>query len=245
MDDSQLTDDQAAAVGFASMCCCLLAGVGLVVLIVWLVRGGQRQGSSRRMQPPAPVAAPQFAGAPAARPTPGGEVPQLSVLAVGFDARWRHTVESATSAPTRATNLLDARVELVQRAAKALLEVEPHWAHFGYGEKELTDLGAAQQSYQFAIDDFRARAHVPAEPLGTHVVAVLIIAARAHLRGVSTLDDRRQAHAALSDRLALGRDALLGAELLWAPLAGAISSHTVIQRFPEVRLLTDVPTGNG
>ncbi|HRO60799.1 MAG TPA: AAA family ATPase [Burkholderiaceae bacterium] len=128
------------------------------------------------------------------------------------------------------------RVQLVQRAVKALLGIAPQWRHVGYGEKDLNDLGSAQQSYQSALADFRARAAEPADG-GALSVLVLVLCTRGRRAGVTRLETRQQIHELLNDRLLVSPGSLLGAEVLLAPGQGSLSEPVARQRFPEMHVV--------
>jgi len=215
--------------------------------------GGPYQPPGGPYQPPGSPYAPQ--PGPYTPPTqPGPYTPQpygqatqpaaaqpgalhLAVLAVGLDFTTRELVASQLAAPIAATNAFDLRVMLVQRVANVLLQTESAWRYFGYGEKALPDLGAAEQSYRANVEDFRLRSNIAAEPLGTVTVLTVVLATRAPLQGITRLDDPGQLRAALQSWQRLDSSLLLGAEYLWAPPAGAISDEAMARRFPEMQRL--------
>lgn len=217
---NDLTDDQAAALGFGSLCCCLIGVLAMVALIVWAVR---------RSSKPVP-------------PSPAAGTIQLSIFALGLEPQARAVVEQQlaqlriSSVPTSP----ETRGLLVREAARALLTVQPSWKQFGYGEKPgLPDLGSAEVSYRAASDDFRARAQsvgATASPDSGLVLVTLLICSRRGLLGVSRLDDPLQVRNVLEDRMRVGDADLLGAELLWAPATpgGTVSQAEVGLRFPEM-----------
>lgn len=229
MEQPQLTEDQAAGIAVLGLCCCLMAAIGLVVLIVWLVRRGSAATPHQQYQPPPPGQQPP-------QSTAQQGTLHLSVLAVAFDGFFRDQVAQVLAAPTLATNALGQRVELVQRVARALLGIEPQWRQFGYGEKDLADMGSAQQSFTLAAEEFRNRANTPGDG-GQLVVLTLIIATRTHLLGVDRLDQRSQVRAMLEDRARLDPNNLLGADALWTPVVGGMSEQLVRDRFPEMHPL--------
>jgi hypothetical protein len=230
MDPSHLTEDQAGVMVIMGACCCFIAVVGFIGLFIWLVRRGAKDSLRQSFQQPANVPA----AAPAPVAAPAGQ--HLSVLAVAFDGFFRDQVQAVLTAPWTATDAFAQRVELVQRVSRALLGVEPQWRAFGYGEKDLGDITATQESYLRAVEDFRARSAGPGDG-GRLVVLTLIIATRTHLVGVDRLDQRAQVRAVLEDRARLAPTNLLGADVLWSPLDGGLSEPALLQRFPEMHAL--------
>ena len=227
MNDDDLTDDQATAVGAAAgLCCCIVGMVGIAVLIYFLVRNSGSKGSSRgAQQQPAVV-----------QTVPG--TMHLSVLAMGVDASVREGIAGQLSLPLTSPGPVQARVELVQRFSQVLLAVQPAWRYFGYGEKDLGDLSSAEQSYRMALDDFRQRSGLAGEPDATLAVLTLVLATSGALPGVSALDDPNQIREVLASRSRLDSSMLLGAEMVWAPASGGMSDDTLLQRFPEMHRLT-------
>lgn len=228
MEPTNLTEDQAVGMVAMGACCCFIAVVGFVALFIWLVRKGAKAPARQAMPPPP--------GAPAAAPAPAPPGQHLSVLAVAFDGFFRDQVQQVLAAPWAATDAFSQRVELVQRVSRALLGIEPQWRAFGYGEKDLGDLTAAQESYGHAVEDFRGRGAGPGDG-GRLVVLTLIIATRTHLVGVDRLDQRAQVRAVLEDRARLETTNLLGADVLWTPLEGGLSEAALLQRFPEMHAI--------
>ncbi|MDP1827155.1 MAG: DUF1517 domain-containing protein [Archangium sp.] len=222
--NDDLTPDELLATGAFGLCCCLLAAAGLVAVVIWLMRKGPAP-SAPAHQPPPP-------GAPFA---PAAEF-HLSVIALAFDGFFRQQVEAMLTAPTTLTDPVGVRVELVQRAARALLGVAVQWRLFGYGEKDLNDLTAAQQSYASALTDFRARSGAAGDG-GSLCVLTLVLCTRGRRLGVDRLDTRQQINELLSDRLKLDAGALLGAELVWAPASGGLSEPLIRERFPEMHAI--------
>ncbi len=232
----ELTDEQAGALGLASLCCCFVGVAGLVALIVWAVRRSSKPAAAGPVQPG--YAPPQAVTQP-----PGM---QLSIFALGLEPQARDVVEQQLAqqgispVPTSPEN----RGRLVREAARALLTVQPSWRQFGYGEKPgLADLAAAEGSYRAASDDFRARASsvgATAPPTGGLVVVTLLVCSRRPLIGVSRLDESLQVRTLLEDRMRVGDLDLLGAELLWSPAApgGRVSEAEIGLRFPEMQPLT-------
>lgn len=218
------TPEQLLGAGVLGLCCCLVAAAGLVAVVIWLMRS--KDGPATPMKPPP--------GAPFA---PAAQF-HLSVIALAFDGAFRAQVESLLTAATFTADPVAVRVELVQRTARALLGVGPQWRLFGYGEKDLNDLTAAQQSYASALTDFRTRSALPGDG-GALSVLTLVLCTRGRRLGVDRLDTRTQIHDLLTDRLALNASALLGAEVVWAPGTGAsgISEPVIRERFPEMHLI--------
>jgi hypothetical protein len=145
-------------------------------------------------------------------------------------------VQTVLAAPTSASDAFAQRIELVQRVCRALLGLEPQWRAFGYGEKDLGELTATQDSYLKAVEDFRARGAGPGDG-GRLVVVTLILATRAQLAGVDSLDQRAQVRAVLEDRARLDAANLLGADLVWTPPEGGLTEAALLQRFPEMHAL--------
>lgn len=260
MNQNDLSDEQAGAIFLGGLCCCLLGVVGLIVLIVVLTRKKPQPQAAPMAQAPyaqsyqpyqppgSPYAPPPaqpgpYTPQPYGQPTqPIGTAPQpgalhLAVLAVGLDFTSRDAIASQLAAPIAASNAFDLRVMLVQRVANVLLQTEAAWRYFGYGEKALPDLGAAEQSYRANVEDFRLRSNIAAEPLGTVTVLTVVLATRAPLQGITRLDDPGQLRAALLSWQRLDSSLLLGAEYLWAPPAGAVSDEAMGRRFPEMQRL--------
>lgn len=223
------TPDELLATGAFGLCCCLLAAAGLVAVVIWLMRSKDAAPSAPTHQPPPP-------GAPFA---PAAQF-HLSVIALAFDGFFRQQVEAMLTAPTTLTDPVGVRVELVQRAARALLGVAVQWRLFGYGEKDLNDLTAAQQSYASALTDFRGRSGAAGDG-GSLCVLTLVICTRGRRLGVDRLDTRQQINELLSDRLKLDAGSLLGAELVWAPAPGSgsagLSEPLIRERFPEMHAI--------
>ncbi len=215
------TPDQLLAAGFSGLCCCLVAVAGLIGVVIWLMRN--KEAPARQPPPPgapfAPVA--QF---------------HLSVIALAFDGFFRAQVEQLISAPSSVGDPVGARVELVQRTARALLGQSAQWRVFGYGEKDLNDLAAAQQSYASALTDFRARSGLGGDG-GSLSVLTLIICTRGRRLGVERLDAKAQINELLNDRVRLEAASLLGAEVVWAPGEGGLSETTLRERFPEMHTI--------
>ena len=218
------TPDQLLAAGFSGLCCCLIAVAGLIGVVIWMLRNKDAPATPVR-QPPPP-------GAPFA---PAAEF-HLSVIALAFDGFFRTQVEQLISAPSTVGDPVGARVELVQRTARALLGLNAQWRVFGYGEKDLNDLTAAQQSYASALTDFRTRSGLPGDG-GSLSVLTLIICTRGRRLGVERLDARQQINELLNDRVRLEASALLGAEVVWAPGSGGLSEPTLRERFPEMHTI--------
>lgn len=216
------TPDELLGAGVVGLCCCLIAAVGLVAVIVWLMRSKNAGPTAPRAQPPPP-------GAPFA---PAADF-HLSVIALAFDGFFRTQVEAMLNAPSTMTDPVSVRVELVQRAARALLGVAVQWRMFGYGEKDLNDLTAAQQSYASALTDFRGRSSMPGDA-GSLCVITLVICTRGRRLGVDRLDTRQQINELLSDRIKIEASSLLGAEVVWAPGTGGLSEPAISERFPEM-----------
>lgn len=217
------TPDELLGAAFFGLCCCLVATAGLIAVVVWLFR--------QPKQPTAPLAPPPVAPPPPA-PVAAADF-HLSVIAVAFDAYFRPQVEQLLTAASVAMDPIGARVELVQRVARALINVAPQWRHFGYGEKDLADVTQAQQSYGHALSDFRNRATLPGDG-GALAVLTLVLCTRGRRLGVDRLDTREQIHALLDDRLRVDANTLLGAEVLWAPPIGGLSESAIRERFPEM-----------
>lgn len=216
------TPDQLLGAGVFGLCCCLLAAAGLVAVVVWLMRSNKDGPVAPARQPPPP-------GAPYA---PAAEF-HLSVIALAFDGFFRQQVEALLTAPTALADPVGVRVELVQRVARSLLGVAAQWRLFGYGEKDLNDLTAAQQGYATALSDFRARSAAAGDG-GSLSVLTLVICTRGRRLGVERLDTRQQIHDLLTDRLKLDAGGLLGAEVVWAPSSGGLSEPMIRERFPEM-----------
>lgn len=226
MNEAPLPEDVLMAVGALGLCCALASVVGIVALVVWLLRGPRDAAPGA----PAPVAGPPVA--------PGAAGPlHLSVLALSLDALHRGALEAALAASPSAGDGVAHRVALVQRLVHALAGLEGAWQHFGYGEKDLGELAAAQQSYAAALADFRARAAVPAAA-GALCVVTLVLCTRGQRLGVDRLDTRAQVKALLADRLQVDTATLLGAEVVWAPPQGGLPEAEVLARYPEMHRLT-------
>ena len=236
-DKNELTDDEAAGVAVGGLCCCAVILAGLIALIVWLVKRGS--GTPKPVQgnyPQQPQ--PGFSSPP--MQTAGGM--QLSIFALALEPQAREIVEQQlsqlgiSSVPTTP----EARGRLVREAARALLTVQPSWRQFGYGEKSgIPDLGAAENSYRSASEDFRGRAtSVGSTASGDSglVVVTLLVCCRRSLLGVSRLDDPLQVRNVLEDRMRVTDADLLGTELLWAPAAqgGRVTEAEIGLRFPEM-----------
>jgi hypothetical protein len=158
------------------------------------------------------------------------------VIALAFDGYFRAQVEQLLAAPPTSFDPVGARVELVQRAVKGLLGVEPQWRHFGYGEKDLNDPVGAQQSFSNAVADFRTRTSRPDDG-GVLAVLTVILCTRGRRLGVDRLDTRAQVHELLADRLQVDASTLLGAEVLWGPASGGLTETAIRERFPEMHAL--------
>jgi hypothetical protein len=219
------TPDQLLGAGFMGLCCCLVAAVGLIAVVVWMMRQKSAPAAAPGNQPPPP-------GAPFA---PAAEF-HLSVIALAFDGFFRAQIEAMLTAPTATVDPVGARVELVQRSARALLGIAAQWRLFGYGEKDLNDLTAAQQSYASALDDFRRRSASSGNE-GSLSVLTLVLCTRGRRLGVDRLDTKQQINELLSDRLKLDAGSLLGAEVVWAPSSGGLSEPMVRERFPEMHVI--------
>ncbi|MEW5742495.1 MAG: DUF1517 domain-containing protein [Myxococcota bacterium] len=228
MEPSQLNEDLAVGMLLMGLCCCFVSLVGFIVLLVWVTRKSPASSTTA-----APGAAPTS-------PIPAGSSPaahlHLSVMAIAFDSFFREQVMAVLNAPSSASDPVSQRVELVQRVSHALLGIEPQWRAFGYGEKDLGDLAATQDSYLKALDDFRARS-AGAGDGGQAVVLTLIIATRTSLLGVDRLDQRAQVRVMLEDRARLEATNLLGADVLWSPPDGGLTETALHQRFPEMHAL--------
>jgi len=226
--EPQAEPEALLAVALVSVCCLLVSGAGFIAVLVWLFRSRSAAGSQQQHQsftPPPPVA----------QPPPGGEF-HLSVLALAFDGYFRPQLEQLLAAPPTAFDPIGARVELVQRAAKGLLGVEPQWRHFGYGEKDLNDPVGAQQSFSNAVADFRTRTARP-EDGGVLAVLTVILCTRGRRLGVDRLDTRAQVHELLADRLKVDVATLIGAEVMWGPPSGGLTETAIRERFPEMHAL--------
>lgn len=217
--------DQLLGVGFGGLCCCVLAAAGLIAVVVWLMRNKDAPTATAYQPPPPP-------GAPFA---PAAEF-HLSVIALAFDGFFRGQIEAMLAAPSTMTDPVGARVELVQRSARALLGVAAQWRLFGYGEKDLNDLTAAQQSYAQALTDFRTRSAASGNE-GALCVLTLVLCTRGRRLGVERLETKQQINELLSDRIKLDAGSLLGAEVVWAPGAGGLSEPMVRERFPEMHAI--------
>ncbi len=195
--------------------CCAAIALGFFFLLVWLAR--KALGSSK------PVAA-----APTVVPA------YLSVIAFSLNGS-RNVLESAARTPAL-VDPLAARHALLQQLVRALMGLEGAWQHFGYGERDLGDLGSTRERFFTAVSDFRARASGGPDG-GSLVVVTLILATRAPVLGVDRLDSREAASAALQARLQLSPGELLGVEVVLTPDQGGVSSDAVRSRFPEMRAL--------
>ena len=222
MNSSTSPDDLmgAAVVGF---CCFLFGSAGFIGVIIWMIRS-KTATATQSAPPPMQQVAPQ---------QPPQAAFHLSVIALAFDGYFLPQVTAALAATSTTTDPVAARVELVQRAARALLGVEAQWRHFGYGEKDLDELNLAQQSYTSALTDFHTRATRP-EDGGVLAVLTIILCTRGRRVGVDRLDTRAQVRELLTDRLSLEHAALLGAEVVWAPPNGGLTEAAVRERFPEM-----------
>ncbi|MCC6336235.1 MAG: DUF1517 domain-containing protein [Myxococcales bacterium] len=227
MEPGQLNEDQAVGLLLLGSCCCLVAVVGFIILFVWLAR--------RKPSPTAPGAPPP--GPPSTPTAAATHHLHLSVMAIAFDGFFKDQVLAVLNAPSSTADAVAHRVELVQRSCRALLGIEPQWRAFGYGEKDLGDLTATQDSYLKALEDFRSRSAGPGDG-GRLVVLTLILATRAPLKGVDRLDQPAQVRAVLDDRAHLDSANLLGAHLLWSPPDGGLTDTGLHQRFPEMHALS-------
>lgn len=219
--------DDLLAAGLMGACCFFIGIVGIIGVIIWLMRS--------RQAPPPGLQGVTAATQPPAYAPPAAEF-HLSVIAIAFDAYFRPQVEAALRTVAGITDPVQMRVALVQAATKSLIGIAPQWRHFGYGEKDLNDLTAAQQSYQQALTDFRARSEQPGDG-GALSVLTIILCTRGRRLGVNRLDTRQQIHELLADRLLLSPGTLLGAELLWAPQTGSVSEPVARERFPEMHVV--------
>ena len=230
--NDDLTEDEKAALGVGSLCCCAVFIIGLLVLIVWLVKRGS--GTPKAIQG---NFAPQ---ASAASPAQGGM--QLSIFALALEPQAREIVEQQLSqlGISSVPNSPPTRGQLVRETARALLMVQPSWRQFGYGEKPgMPDLATAESSYRSASEDFRGRALAVGATASSNnglVVVTLLVCCRRPLLGVSRLDDPQQVRSVLEDRMRVSDDELLGTELLWAPAApgGRVTEAEIGLRFPEM-----------
>lgn len=220
------TPEQLLSTAFGGLCCCLLATAGLIGVVVWMMKSKGGGAAVTPVHQPPPPGAPFAAAAQF----------HLSVIALAFDGFFRAQVEAMLTAPSALLDPVAARVELVQRTARALLGVSAHWRLFGYGEKDLNDLTAAQESYASALSDFRARSGAAGDG-GALSVLTLVICTRGRRLGVDRLDTRQQINELLADRSRLDAAALLGAEVVWAPSSGGLSETAVTQRFPEMHVI--------
>ncbi|MEW6433051.1 MAG: DUF1517 domain-containing protein [Myxococcota bacterium] len=232
MEPSQLSEDQALGMVVAGACCCLVAVAGFIALFIWWMRRASQTPAGAAA--PAPVSAP--VGAPATSPQPAAPQMHLSVLAVAFDVSFRGPLEAALGAPSTATDAVTERVQLVHRACRALLGIEPGWRAFGYGEKDLGDLTQAHESYLRAMEDFRVRCAGTSDG-GPLAMLMLIVATRTPLLGVDRLDERAQVRSVLEDRWRVEAAHLLGADVLWTPDVGGLTEGALLERFPEMNLL--------
>ena len=214
--------DQLLAAGFSGLCCCLLAVAALIGVVIWMMRSKDAPAA----RPPPPPGAPFAAAAEF----------HLSIIALAFDGFFRAQVEQQLSAPSTVSDPVSARVELVRRTARALSGLNAQWRVFGYGEKDLNDLTAAQQSYASALTDFRARSRLPGDG-GSLSVLTLIICTRGRRLGVDRVDTRQQINDLLTERNTLEASALLGAEVVWGPGSGGLSETTLRERFPEMHTI--------
>lgn len=227
--EQQAGPDELLGVAVVSVCCLLISGGGFLAVLVWLLRSRtstpatQQQYQGYTPPPPAPV-------------TPPASEFHLSVIALAFDGYFRQQVELMLAAPLTAVDPVGARVELVQRAARGLLGVEPQWRHFGYGEKDLSDAAGAQQSFSNAVADFKTRS-AASEDGGVLAVLTVILCTRGRRLGVDRLDTRAQVHELLADRLKVDTGSLLGAEILWGPPSGGLTETAIRERFPEMHAL--------
>lgn len=242
--EPELTDDEAAAVGLASLCCCFLFLVGLVVLVVVLVKKSGRSSASGATGVTGGTGVTGAAGAPSANPYARAQpsVTHLSVLAVAFDARRRQLVEGAVRARVAGSPVTqEQRAELVRALCGALLEVSSNWRAFGYGDKtDFADDRAAETSFRAAWSDFKGRCAGPGEPGGELCVAVLVLCSRGELLGTTRLDDPEQARALVQHRLGAAPGSLLAADCFFAPASadqGALSTGDAYRRFPEMQRL--------
>lgn len=216
------TPDEVLA-GLIGVCCCFIFVVGLVALVAWLVRRAAKSSSEHPERSRAPD------GAPAQL--------HLSVIAIALDAALRPALEQQLLASTPRADPVTSTHSVVLRVARLMLDVAPQWRRFGYGEKELSELRAAQESYVSAAADFRGRAALPGDAEDGLTVLTLVLCTRGRRLGVDRLDAREQIHALLEDRIGLEPSALAGAEYVWAPRERALSEALIAQRFPELHAL--------
>jgi uncharacterized membrane protein len=231
------TPEQMMAMGFGGLFCCVVFGAAFIAVLVWMMRQKSAPAPAQQQYTPPP---PPGSGGTVPVPNtvitqPGAEF-HLSVVALAFDGYFRGQVEQLINTAGQSTDPVGMRVELVQRVARALLGVQPQWRHFGYGEKDLIDLAGAQQSFNAASADFRARSARP-EDGGALVVLTLILCTRGRRLGVDRLDTRQQVFDLLQDRVKVDGTSLLGAELLWSPATGGLTEFAVKERFPEMHAL--------
>jgi len=224
MDNSQdLTDDQAAALGLGFLCCCMLVLLTVIVVVAVVLWHRKKSAPKDMMGQVSELSGPLH----------------LSVMAVALDAAARAAIVPQLEIAFASANPALMRAELVRRVCSILQTFEHRWIAFGYGEKDIEDLGSAEQSYRRALDDFRARATFASDDFGTHVVLTLVIATRGHLQGVAQLNNLTQIRQVLAQRAQLDAQVLLGAEIVWSPNAGSMTEAAWAQRFPEmVRIAT-------
>lgn len=215
--------DELLGAGVMGACCFFIGFVGIIGVIIWLMRS--RSAPPQGLQGVTAVA----------QPPPAADF-HLSVIAIAFDTYFRPQVEAALRTVAGITDPVQMRVALIQAATRSLIGIAPQWRHFGYGEKDLVDLTSAQQSYQTALTDFRARSEQPGDG-GALSVLTIILCTRGRRLGVNRLDTRQQIHELLADRLLLSPGSLLGAELLWAPQTGSVSEPVARERFPEMHVV--------
>lgn len=238
--EPELTDEQVAGFAIGGLCCCLL-GLGGLGLIIWLLvrkkPGAQQPGQQGGWVPP---------GSPQPQQPGGAGGLHLSILAIGLEPGARALIDAhlaqmnVNPVPTDPIG----RQALAVETARALLQVQPSWRWFGYGEKPaMSVLQDAEKSYRSASDDFRTRAStvMAADPNAPQfVVATILVCSRRHYVGVSALNDPNQVRTLLEGRLATLPNEVLGAELLWAPAepGRGISETDLTLRYPEMQRLS-------
>lgn len=203
--------------------CSFVGLVGFIGTLIWFLRSRGTTAPAAVVGVPRPVA-------------PAGAF-HLSVVTLAFDAYFRSQVEQVLSADVPAGDPVGARVALVRRACESTLGVEPHWRHVGYGEKDFGELTLAQQGYGASLADFRSRV-THAQDGGSLCVLTLILCTRGRRLGVERVETRQQVRGLLEDRARLDASSLLGAEIVWAPVSGALTEQAVRERYPEMHAVT-------